>query len=182
MISHKSRPYIFGLRIVVMVLLLKISRKCRIHGWKYFFGDWRIFRIDNGEIELHSGTWIETNVLLHAVAGSVHIGSRTFINRGTIITCRDSITIGNDVLIGDHVSIWDHDHNISADPTDAPYGQRGYASSKVEIGNNVWIGSHAVILKGVRVGEDSVIGAGSVVCHNVPAGEVWGGIPAKKLK
>jgi acetyltransferase-like isoleucine patch superfamily enzyme len=63
-----------------------------------------------------------------------------------------------------------------------PVSEQGYAGDRIEIGNNVWIGAHVVILPGVRIGNGAVIGASSVVRTSVPKGEVWAGVPAKFIK
>ncbi|NUT00946.1 MAG: acyltransferase [Sphingomonas sp.] len=52
----------------------------------------------------------------------------------------------------------------------------------IEIGSNVWVGAHCVILPGSVIGDDAVIAAGSVVRGTVPPGEIWGGVPARKIK
>jgi maltose O-acetyltransferase len=50
------------------------------------------------------------------------------------------------------------------------------------VGANVWVGANCVLLPGVTIGDNSLIAAGSVVSHDVPPNEIWGGVPAKKLK
>ena len=116
----------------------------------------------------------------HCEGGNISIGSRTFINRFVTIVSRANISIGNDVLIGDHVSIYDHNHHTANLPT--TYGQQGFSSAQINIANNVWIGCHSTILKGVDIGENSIIGAGSVVTKSIPPNELWAGVPAKFIK
>ena len=87
------------------------------------------------------------------------------------------ITIGNDCLIASHVSINSVTHDAKADL---------YTSTAIEkeviIGNNVWIGSHAVILPGIKIGDNAIVGAGAVVTKDVPAGAVVVGVPAKVIR
>ena len=182
MISHKSRPIIFAIRTLSMLAVMKSLRSFKVAGWKYFFGGWGIFRVDDGNISLKPGTWIETGALLHAVSGEINIGQRTFINRGSLIVCRENISLGDDVLIGDYVSIYDHDHNFTNQCGEKTLGQSGYITQRISIGNNAWVGSHSVILKGVCIGKNSIVGAGSVVIRSIPDGEVWAGVPAKKIR
>jgi len=52
----------------------------------------------------------------------------------------------------------------------------------VHSGNNVWIGANTVILRGVSIGDGAVIAAGAVVNHDVPSYEIWGGVPARKIR
>jgi acetyltransferase-like isoleucine patch superfamily enzyme len=174
----KLRPVLWGGRTLLILCYLKVFHQ--VKGWKYFFGSWNNFRCSKGIFNLSSGIWVESMALCHCEGGILSIGKRTFINRFVTIVCRESITIGSDVLIGDNVSIYDHDHEMNNLPV--TYGQQGYITSKVSIENNVWIGCHSIILKGVHIGENSVIGAGSVVTNPVPANEVWAGTPAKFIK
>jgi len=89
------------------------------------------------------------------------------------------ISIGNDCLIGDFVSIMDCDfHDL--DPATRRTG--GGARSPITIGNNVWISTGATILKGVTIGDNSVVGARSVVTRSIPANSVAAGNPAKIVR
>ena len=105
------------------------------------------------------------------------IGDRVFLNHNCSITCAKKIEIGSGCNIANNVVIIDHDHN---------FGEQGVVegldSSAVKIGNNVWIGANVVILKGVTIGNGSIVAAGSVVRNNIPPYELWGGVPAKKIK
>lgn len=105
------------------------------------------------------------------------IGDKCFLNHNCSITAVDQIVIGNDVNIANNVVIVDHDHIITSE------GVLGeLISSPVVIGNRVWIGADSVITRGVTIGDGAVIAAGAVVNKDIPAHELWGGIPAKKIK
>ena len=90
----------------------------------------------------------------------IHIGDNTSLNHGCMIISHDKIIIGKDVQFGPNVLIYDHDHDFRD-----KLGIRSlkYKTSAVEIGNNVWIGANSVILKGSKIGDNCVIGAGSVI-------------------
>lgn len=84
-------------------------------------------------------------------------------------------------MFGPGVVILDNDsHNISIDPVVRRTGK--IAESPVVIGNNVWIGMRSIIMKGVRIGDNSIIAAGSVVTKDVPSNQLFGGNPASFLK
>lgn len=90
--------------------------------------------------------------------------------------------IGSNVLLGSGVRIFDTDfHSISANDR-----KKGILdcikTAPVKIEDNVFIGTDTIILKGVTIGPNSVIGAGGVVTTNVPSNEIWAGNPAHKLK
>jgi acetyltransferase-like isoleucine patch superfamily enzyme len=65
-----------------------------------------------------------------------------------------------------------------------PYFSSPWDETKtgVEVGRNVWVGANCVLLPGARIGDHSLIAAGSVVSSEVPSGEIWGGVPARRLK
>lgn len=105
------------------------------------------------------------------------IGNNVFMNHNCSITCADRIIIGDNVIMANNVVIVDHDHKLGHEGV-----VDGLTSSPVIIGDNVWIGANAVILRSVKIGDGAVIAAGAVVNCDVPAYEIWGGIPAKKIK
>lgn len=107
--------------------------------------------------------------------GNVNIGDNVFMNTNVSVTCRSSISIGANSKIANNVVIIDHDHDYRNNNV-------GYKSAEVTIGDSVWIGANAVILKGVTIGEHSVVAAGSVVNKDIPAFCVAAGVPAKVIK
>lgn len=111
--------------------------------------------------------------------GAVRVGSDTLLN-GCWIGARTSVTIGDWCLISD-CDITDSDyHNL--EPHLRHESPGGRTDRPIAIGNNVWIGAHAMLLKGTHVGDDSVVGAGSVVRGAVPEGVVVMGNPATVVK
>lgn len=111
--------------------------------------------------------------------GVLRVGSRTTINEDAIIGCTDSITIGADCMLAPRVYLLDVDHEFSS--LDVPISSQGYRTSPVVIGDDVWIGAYAVILKGVRIGKGAVVAAHSVVTKDVPEYAVVGGVPARVI-
>lgn len=98
-----------------------------------------------------------------------------FCNSNLILRCTQKVTIGEDVAISHNVTIMDSDaHEI--------LGNVRPKTLPVRIGNHVWIGSGAKILKGVTVGNGSVVAAGAVVVHDVPENCVVAGVPAIIVK
>lgn len=113
--------------------------------------------------------------------GKLRIGSYFYINHYSIIDCNYNITIGNRVQIGPHCYITDFDHDLVVDLNRAFHrGAKKFASVVIE--DNVWIGAGVIILKGVRIGKNAVIGAGSVVKHDIPSNAVAVGNPARVIK
>jgi carbonic anhydrase/acetyltransferase-like protein (isoleucine patch superfamily) len=127
------------------------------------------------KIEVHNGFSIQDNAYIVVRKGAQLILGGGYINSNAQIVCNQSITIGNGVAIADVVLIRDtDDHDIFYE---------GYQkSAPVVIGDRVWIGQRATILKGVAIGDGAVIAAGAVVTKDVPPNTIVGGVPAKVIK
>lgn len=113
-------------------------------------------------------------------SGQLHIGSGTAINEQVIIAATISVTIGTNCMLAPRVYVLDVDHDYGS--RDIPICKQGYRNAPVEIGDDVWIGTQAVILKGVRIGTGAIIAANSVVTRNVEPYTIVGGAPAKFIK
>jgi acetyltransferase-like isoleucine patch superfamily enzyme len=98
-----------------------------------------------------------------------------YANNGAAIVCFGEISIGRDVAIGPEVFIRDSDsHRIS--------GSGRSSTEPIRIGDRVWIGARAVILKGVTIGDGAIVAAGSVVTKDVAPGTLVAGVPAKFIR
>lgn len=108
----------------------------------------------------------------------IEIGKNVFVNVNCMMLDCGGIKIGNDVLIGPNVGLYAVGH-----PLDAEVRETGYESgSPICIGDRVWIGGSCVINQGVSIGENSVIGSGSVVVKDIPANVVAAGNPCRVLR
>jgi serine acetyltransferase len=107
------------------------------------------------------------------------IGPRTYINRHSFFDASELIEIGADCMIGPFCYLTDHDH--SPDASGRP-GGGALRSTPTCIEQNCWLGAHVTVLKGVRIGEGSIVGAGSVVTKSIPAGSTAVGNPARVIK
>lgn len=107
---------------------------------------------------------------------NIHIGKRVFINMGCKFQDQGGIYIEDGALIGHNVVLATLNHAM-------PPEERGTMYPKaIHIGKNVWIGSDAVILPGVTIGDGAVVAAGAVVTKDVPENTVVAGVPARKIK
>jgi acetyltransferase-like isoleucine patch superfamily enzyme len=109
----------------------------------------------------------------------IYIGSSTYINRNSFLDATLSITIGKDCAIGPGCYITDHDHG--QDLLLPPLAQPMF-SKPTRIGNQVWLGANVTVLKGVTIGENTTVGAGSVVTKDLPTGAIAVGVPAKVIR
>ncbi|MEM9265894.1 MAG: sugar O-acetyltransferase [Cyanobacteria bacterium P01_F01_bin.13] len=125
------------------------------------------------------GASFEINSPFHCDYGChIQAGKNLYINVNcTILDC-NWVTIGNDVLIAPNVQIYTAYH-----PTDPEIRLTGVEmSAPIIIGNNVWIGGGAIICPGVTIGENSSIGAGSIVNKSIPANSVAVGTPCRVIR
>lgn len=106
------------------------------------------------------------------------IGSGTYVNRFTMFDASERIEIGRNCLIGPYCYITDHDHG-SEQP--GPIVEQPLVGRPVRIGNDVWVGAGAIILKGVTIENGAIIGAGAVVLRDVHSGEKVAGVPARTI-
>jgi len=110
----------------------------------------------------------------------VKIGDRCLIGRGSGIVGHFSIEIGNDVWTGHHVYITDQNHGYEDVTT--PISQQTQPERAVSIGDGSWLGYGTVVLPGVTIGKHVVIGANSVVTHDIPDFSVAVGSPARVIR
>jgi maltose O-acetyltransferase len=109
---------------------------------------------------------------------NVHLGRGTFLNYNCVVLDVCWIEIGALCQIGPGVHVYAADH-----PRDPALRRQGWECGKpVRIGDNVWIGGGAIILPGTTIGDDAIVGAGSVVTRDVPPGATVGGNPARVLR
>ena len=110
----------------------------------------------------------------------IFIGDRTSIPNTSVIDGRGGLTVGDDCLLGFENIILTSTHR-SAD-LDLPIRRQGMFEAPVHIGDDVWTGCRVVIVPGVKIGDHSIIGAGSVVTRDIPAWSIFAGSPAKLIR
>lgn len=152
---------------------VRIGRRCWIQSVEIPRNPWDValedeVGLDDYVVLLSTGRRLD--------APRIRIGSHTYVNRFTMLDASDSIVVGQRCMIGPSCYITDHDHGIEAG---TPIAQQALRSARTSIGNDVWIGAGAVVLKGVTVGDGAIVGAGAVLTKDVPAGAVVVGVPAR---
>ena len=109
--------------------------------------------------------------------GRVQIGDCVLMSPGSRISASDEVVLGDGVMLANGAYVTDSDWHTIYDRT-----RRAERSTPVRIGDNVWLGDHATVLKGVSIGENSVVAARAVVTRDVPANVVVAGNPARVVK
>lgn len=117
---------------------------------------------------------------LRAHEGTLRIGDKCVLGRDNTINCYLDIEIGARSLVADWVYICDFDHRI--DDIHTPIKDQGIVKSPVRIGPDVWVGTKVTVLRGVRVGEGSVLAAHTVVRGDVPPYSVVVGVPGRVVR
>jgi acetyltransferase-like isoleucine patch superfamily enzyme len=138
--------------------------------------NWRDIFLEEG-VSLDNGVVIVTGGA--PKPGKVTIRANTYVNRYTIFDGHESIEIGRRCMIGPHCYITDGDH--TTEPGQSVQSQP-MRKAPVILEDEVWLGSHVVILPGVRIGHGAVVGAGSVVSRSIPANAIAYGVPARVMR
>ena len=124
--------------------------------------------------------WIGDGTKIRCHEGSVEFGSKTVMGQECTISAYRKVRIGPECVIADRTMFIDFDHGVV--DIEKPIRSQGIYMEDVVVGANVWIGYGACILRGVTVGDNSVIGTNTVVTRDVPANSVVGGVPARVLR
>jgi acetyltransferase-like isoleucine patch superfamily enzyme len=156
-------------------------------GWRWetdgpvFFGKRLELQIGKrGNIRFGRFVWVGDGTKIRCHEGEVRIGSKTVIGQDCTISAYRRVRIGEQCVIADRAMFIDFDHGVVE--VERPIRVQGIYMREVDVGSNVWIGYGACLLRGVRVGDNSIVGTSSVVTKDVPANAVVGGVPAKVLR
>lgn len=137
-------------------------------------------KINSGAEYNPIGGQTETQIIVKKGA-KLKIGRNSGISNSTIV-CHKSIEIDEKVYIGGNCKIYDTDfHSLNIEER-LSKNDTDIKTAPVSIKSGAFIGAHSIVLKGVTIGENSVIGAGSVVTRDIPNNEVWAGNPVKFIK
>lgn len=98
-------------------------------------------------------------------SGTVSIGKNCFFNEGVSITALEKIEIGNGCILGESIKLYDHNHLIEGVDT---VSLKKFTTSPIRIGEDCWIGSNVILLKGVQIGKGCIIGAGTILRQSIP--------------
>ena len=173
-------------------VILELKRKLRLFIFNRLKGNYQIdytvklgknTRIENsmgGFVKIGYNTELMDGVLLLTYGGNITIGNQCSINPYSIIYGHGNTYIGNQVLIAGHCMIIPANHIFNSKST--PIIKQGLTKKGIHIEDNVWIGHGCSILDGVKIGEGSVIAAGSVVTSSIPKNSLVAGVPAQVIR
>ena len=167
-------------RLLVRRFLTPAGRRLELDGLA-FIGPRVVLQIRKGaEVRLGRWSWLGHGTKIRCHEGVVEIGAKTVLGQECTISAYQHVSIGRECVIADRVMLIDFDHGVVE--VDRPIRLQGIYKRDVRVGNNVWIGYGACILRGVTVGDNAIVGTNAVVTRDVPANAVVGGVPARVIR
>lgn len=188
----RSIPLYFQLNKVKGIIFLGRSTKIRFKnnlslGKTSFLGDYVELNclskrgvVIGDNFTIHRNSIIECYGVLNDIGEGISIGNNVGISSGCFISVRGFIEIHDNVIFGPGVKIFSENHKF--ENHNIPINLQGTSRKGIKIKSGCWIGSNAVVLDGVTIGENSVVAAGSVVTKDVANGRIVAGAPAKEIK
>ncbi|HLV23535.1 MAG TPA: acyltransferase [Moheibacter sp.] len=120
---------------------------------------------ENPDLRNYINIWVGKGAKLN-------LGNGVFLNNYCSINCLESIEIGDGTLFGEGVKLYDHNHAYDKSDLELKIDKKNFTKAAIKIGKNCWLGSNVVVLKGVTIGDNTIIGAGCVIYRDVPANSV----------
>jgi acetyltransferase-like isoleucine patch superfamily enzyme len=160
--------------------LTPTGRRLKLDGIAFIGPQVRLQIGKQASVRLGRWSWIGRGTKIRCHEGEVRIGAKTVMGEECTISAYQHVSIGEQCIVADRVMLIDFDHAVTE--VERPIRVQGIYKRDVRVGNNVWIGYGAQILRGVTVGDNSIIGASAVVSRDVPANAVVAGIPARIVR
>jgi acetyltransferase-like isoleucine patch superfamily enzyme len=169
-------------RLILRILRRKLwlGKRLELDGLA-FVGPGVVLQVGkDAQLKLGRWSWIGHGTKIRCHEGIVEIGAKTVMGQECTISSFQHVKIGRECVIADRVMFIDFDHGVVE--VDRPIRLQGIYKRDVNVGNNVWIGYGACILRGVTIGDNAIIGTNSVVTKDVPANAVVAGLPARLIR
>jgi acetyltransferase-like isoleucine patch superfamily enzyme len=178
MLNHRYARLLW--RYLWRRLLTRAGRRWRTDGFVFFGRRLEIQIGRDAAVRFGRFVWIGDGSKIRCHEGEVEIGAKTVIGQECTISAYRRVRIGEQCVVADRAMFIDFDHGVVE--VERPIRVQGIYMRDVEVGSNVWIGYGACVLRGVRVGDNAIVGTNSVVTKDVPANAVVAGIPARIIR
>jgi acetyltransferase-like isoleucine patch superfamily enzyme len=132
-----------------------------------------------GRIVVGRSCQLENGVVLHAFGGEINLAENIFLGPYVVIYGHGGVFIGDNALVSMHCRIVSSNHTVP--PSGTNIRSQPDVLLPTKIGRDVWLGAGVTVLGGVTIGDGCVIGAGAVVTHDLPAGSIAHGVPARAV-
>jgi acetyltransferase-like isoleucine patch superfamily enzyme len=178
--NHMLTPAYARMLLRLLVLKLRHRGRLRTDGLCFICPGVQLEIGRRATLRIGRWVWIGHATKIRVHEGEVRIGAKTVMGQECTISAFQHVSIGRECIVADRVMLIDFDHGIVE--VERPIRLQGIYKRDVNVGHNVWIGYGACILRGVTVGDNSVIGTSAVVTGDVPANAIVGGVPARVIR
>jgi acetyltransferase-like isoleucine patch superfamily enzyme len=181
MASHRMLSPKYG-RLLLRLGWLKLRWGARLEtdGMAFVAPGVKLEIAPGARLSLGRWSWVGHGCKIRVHEGEVRIGAKTVLGQECTISAYQHVAIGRECVVADRVMLIDFDHGVTE--VERPVRLQGIYKRDVDVGHNVWIGYGACILRGVRVGDNAIVGTSAVVTKEVPENAVVAGIPARVIR
>jgi len=162
------------------VLKMRFGRRLQTDGLCFICAGVKLEIGRGATLRIGRWAWVGHGCKIRVHEGEVSIGAKTVIGQDCTISAFQRVTIGRECIIADRAMLIDFDHGVTE--VERPIRLQGIYKRDVEVGHNVWIGYGACILRGVQIGDNSIVGTSAVVTRSFPPNAVLAGVPARVLR
>ena len=169
-------------RLIGRYLLLKLRFRGRLQtdGLCFICPHVRLEIGRRATLRVGRWAWIGHGSKIRVHEGEVSIGAKTVMGQECTVSAYQSVSVGRECILADRVMLIDFDHGVTE--VERPIRLQGIYKRDVRVGHNVWIGYGACVLRGVEIGDNSIVGTNAVVTKDVPENAVVAGVPARVIR
>jgi len=178
--NHMLRPGYAPLLARLALAKLRFGRRLQTDGICFICPGVKLEIGPDATLRLGRWAWLGHGCKIRVHEGEVEIGAKTVMGQECTISAYRHVSIGRECIIADRVMLIDFDHGAAE--VERPIRAQGIYMRDVRVGHNVWMGYGACVLRGVSIGDNSIVGTSAVVTRAVPANAVVGGVPARVIR
>jgi acetyltransferase-like isoleucine patch superfamily enzyme len=178
--NHMLTPGYGLLLIRYLMLKLRFGRRLQTDGICFICPGVKLEIGRGATLRIGRWAWIGHGSKIRVHEGEVGIGAKTVIGQECTISAFQRVSIGRECILADRVMLIDFDHGVTE--VERPIRLQGIYKRDVCLGHNVWMGYGACVLRGVTIGENSIVGTSAVVTKDFAANSVLGGVPARLIR
>jgi acetyltransferase-like isoleucine patch superfamily enzyme len=178
--NHMMSPSYARLLARYVLLRLRLGKRLQTDGICFICPGVHLEIGRDATLRIGRWAWIGHGSKIRVHQGQVSIGAKTVMGQECTISAYQHVSIGRECIIADRVMLIDFDHGVTE--VERPIRAQGIYKRDVHVGHNVWMGYGACVLRGVTIGENSIVGTSAVCTRDVPPNAVVGGIPAKVIR
>jgi acetyltransferase-like isoleucine patch superfamily enzyme len=178
--NHMLRLPYLRLMLRYALLRLRLGRRLQTDGICFICPGVKLEIGRDAVLRVGRWAWIGHGCKIRVHEGEVSIGAKTVIGQDCTISAYQHVAIGRECILADRVMLIDFDHGVVE--VDRPIRLQGIYKRDVDVGHNVWMGYGACVLRGVSIGDNSVVGTSAVVTRSAPANAVLAGVPARVIR